>query len=594
MPVAKKDVSEEKDKPVFDEQTLAKLLEAAFVLQEHNREQQTPDLNLELQTEQLGERGQSSGLERHDLTAPSRTTESASHDDYTLTLAQIVEVQHEIQVRHLELEGALALVVERVTDIAKAGGAGIGILNGKKVHYQAVAGLMTLPADTEVSMENALCVACLRTGQVLRCADVNPEFLLDAGECHRRGIQSLIAVPVYHDGGIAGALELYYARTQAFAEQDVHTCQLMAGLITEALARDEELTRKKSPATERAAMLDALEKLKPSLAALLDAPAAKATATAPPGSIFICRKCGHQLLGQEQFCGKCGQPRSGEYEPPSMQSKVASLWHMQEAKKKSAAAPPVNDDLAHEDSVVIPGHAGPEKPLADSIEEEMPELFAAPDARIGNVTEPADLSQEAELTPDMISDAIGELGLPDLTIPLESSEGEEEATPPAQTALAVPPRVTAWSSAASARDFLEKLAPNRQGSLARLLQARRGDVYLTVAVILVVCVLGWGIWSNHSVGAARSSAATAGHHKPAPDSDLSWFDRMLVELGLAEVPEPPESKGNPDTQVWVDLQTALYYCPGADLYGKTPKGKFAAQRDAQLDQFQPASRKPCE
>jgi hypothetical protein len=69
---------------------------------------------------------------------------------------------------------------------------------------------------------------------------------------------------------------------------------------------------------------------------------------------------------------------------------------------------------------------------------------------------------------------------------------------------------------------------------------------------------------------------------------------MLVELGLAEVPEPPESKGNPDTQVWVDLQTALYYCPGADLYGKTPKGKFAAQRDAQLDQFQPASRKPCE
>lgn len=594
MPVAKKDVSEEKDKPVFDEQTLAKLLEAAFVLQEHNREQQTPDLNLEPQTEKLGEQRQPSGLERHDTAASSGRTESASPDDYTPTLAQIVEVQHEIQVRHLELEGALALVAERVTDIAKAGGAGIGILNGKKVQYQAVAGLMTLPADTEVSMEKALSVACLRTGQVLSCADVNPEFLLDAGECHRRGIQSMIAVPVYHDGGIAGALELYYARTQAFAEQDVHTCQLMAGLITEALAREEELTRKKLPAAERAAMLEALEKLKPSLAALLDSPAAKAPATASSGSIFICRKCGHQLLGQEQFCGKCGLPRSSEYEPPSMQSKVASLWNMQEAKKKSVAAPPVKDEIAHEDPVAISGHAGPEKPLADSIEEEMPELFAAPEARIGNVSEPADLSHEAELTPEMISDAIGELGLPDLPLEGGAEEREEEATPPAETALAVQPRVTAWSSAASARDFLEKLAPNRRGTLARLLQARRGDVYLAVAVILVVFVLGWGIWSNHSVGATGGSAAAAGHRKPAPDSDLSWFDRMLVDLGLAEAPAPPASKGNPDTQVWVDLQTALYYCPGADLYGKTPKGKFAAQRDAQLDQFQPASRKPCE
>jgi len=39
------------------------------------------------------------------------------------------------------------------------------------------------------------------------------------------------------------------------------------------------------------------------------------------------------------------------------------------------------------------------------------------------------------------------------------------------------------------------------------------------------------------------------------------FDRMLISLGLAEAPPAPEYKGNPDTQVWVDLHTALYYCP---------------------------------
>jgi hypothetical protein len=104
------------------------------------------------------------------------------------------------------------------------------------------------------------------------------------------------------------------------------------------------------------------------------------------------------------------------------------------------------------------------------------------------------------------------------------------------------------------------------------------------------------MWSDHPVGATNHGNATAAapNRKPAPNADLSTFDKLLIGLGLAEAPEPPENKGNPDTQVWIDLHTALYYCPGSDLYGKTPKGRIASQRDAQLDQFEPADRKPCD
>ena len=72
------------------------------------------------------------------------------------------------------------------------------------------------------------------------------------------------------------------------------------------------------------------------------------------------------------------------------------------------------------------------------------------------------------------------------------------------------------------------------------------------------------------------------------------FDRLLVSAGLAEAPDKPEPKGNPDTKVWVDLHTALYYCPGTDLYGRTPKGRFTSQKDAQLDQYEPAYRRACD
>ena len=626
-------VSEEKDKPVFDERALDKLLEAAYVLQEHNR--RLREMELRLRPESSSERHREnelreSGLQEsefreiesqenglQEITAQESSSTAAAYsqdalenapppapppkDDYTQTLAQIVEIQHQIQVRHLELDHAISLVAERVTEIARASGAAVGILDGKKVGYRATYGLMTLPAGSSVPMEKALCVASLRTGQVIRCTDVNTEFLLDAEECRRRGIQSLIAVPVYHDGGIAGALELFYPSTQAFAEQDVHTCQLMAGLITEALARNEELTSKKSRADERAVMLEALEKLKPNLAALMDASAAHDAARnsdpiASHEPAVPCRKCGNQLVRGEQFCGKCGLPRASDYEPPNMQSKVASLWQMQEALKKKTADATASTEPGHADAAVSKEKTGFESAEFDSLKFESLKAEVPP-SRAKGAREMGHPKPDDETIGTHYAEDLEKTDLDDLVKHVSpkqlsdesSSDGnvpKEEAEPTAETAVA-------WSSAATARDFLEQLAdpPN---SLARFWKARRGDVYLAVAVILVACVIRWGIWSDHSVSATGNTpATTAGHHQPAPDADLSLFDRVLINLGLAEAPEPPENKGNPDTQVWIDLQTALYYCPGADLYGKTPKGRLATQRDAQLDQFEPALRKAC-
>jgi len=79
------------------------------------------------------------------------------------------------------------------------------------------------------------------------------------------------------------------------------------------------------------------------------------------------------------------------------------------------------------------------------------------------------------------------------------------------------------------------------------------------------------------------------------DAKLSALEQLLVSMGLAEAPPPPIAyAGTPGTRVWVDINSALYYCPGADPYGKTPKGKFLTQREAQDEQFQPARGQPCD
>jgi putative methionine-R-sulfoxide reductase with GAF domain len=602
---------DKKSKPVFDERTLAKLLEAAYVLQEHNRELQkmelreTPPRREERRKEEHREEvhAEPAAAMRPAASAEAPASETPLNNDYTAILGQIVETQHQIQVRQLALDPALSEIVKRIVEITRATGASIGILEARNLRYRAAAGRMALAVGTEVLLEKALCSASLRVGDVIRCADVNPEFLIDAAECQRRGIQSLICVPVYHDGQTAGGLEVYYATTHAFSEPDVHTCQLMAGLVTEALARNQELTSKNSLAAERAVMLEALEKLKPNLAALVDSTAAKVSAApvasvaaAPATQTVFCRKCGHELVAEEQFCGECGTPRRGEYEPPSMQSKVASMLSMQESAKKNVNASGANGSSAVLDSSGDVSAPHSPRTLADSAEGEFPGLFRLPDSTTHTSEGTADQPHE-------VAAKLGEeIPAADLTLQTEMANAEPEQAEEefeddaaAETALVKQPS-TPWTSAAAAREFLERLAGRKSttesGALARFLRARRGDVYLALAVLLAAIAIRWGIWSNHSVSATGNPAASAASHRRS-DADLPFFDRLLIKLGLADAPDAPEDKGNPDIQVWIDLHTALYYCPGTDLYGKTPKGKFETQRDAQLDNFEPANRKAC-
>jgi GAF domain-containing protein len=589
-------VTDNKDKPVLDEQTFEKLLEAGYVLQEHSRKMQELEARMESHNERLREQ-EAANQPPPPRNKPESGDTSRSNGDYTLTLAEIVEAQRQIQVRHLELDKAMAVIAEKVARIASATGAGIGILDEKTVHYRAGAGAPALPVGSEVPLTTAVCAASIRTGQVICSEDINTEVLFDPEPCRGRGILSLLAVPIYHDGDIVGALELYFDRIRGYAEQDIHTCQLMAGLVTEAIGRDADLELKKSMAVERSAMLAAIERLQPNVAALAEGQSAataktnaRASEDAAPKS--PCWKCGNDLLAEEQFCGKCGAARDSDSEPFSMQSKLASAWHKQQRSQDTFAAAPPNG-TSHPRVATRPDVARSQSTEQDIAEDpagnELHEAFFPPGLQDSDPLSAQSLVASAAEDPSTAS----------LSSESRSDDGGDNIEVPSTALAKAQHEDVVWSSAAKARDFLESLSETREPSaLARFWHSRRGDFYLAVALILVVIVIRWGIWSNHPTSATSRGTAVSGsanqHKQPAPDANLSAFDRLLIGLGLAEAPEPPEYRGNPDTQVWIDLHTALYYCPGSDLYGKTLKGRLSSQRDAQLDQFEPANRKPCD
>jgi len=124
-------------------------------------------------------------------------------------------------------------------------------------------------------------------------------------------------------------------------------------------------------------------------------------------------------------------------------------------------------------------------------------------------------------------------------------------------------------------------APWSLRDLRLKLRFHRADLYLVVAIGVSTVAMLWVLSATPTPGA---------HRKPR----LRPWERALIAMGLAEAPEPPPRRGDPNVQVWVDPKTALYYCVGEELYGKAPGGHVATQREARMDQFQPAGRVACE
>jgi hypothetical protein len=169
-------------------------------------------------------------------------------------------------------------------------------------------------------------------------------------------------------------------------------------------------------------------------------------------------------------------------------------------------------------------------------------------------------------------------------VPTESKPAQPIA-PPVEVARSVWTRpageAKAFSTQSIAVDLDALVDEGRKGVLERVSQpvgAVRRHPFAVVTGALVM-FLGLSIWA----------------FSPAPGNrQITRLESILVQLGLAEAPSPaPPTLGRPDARVWVDVHTALYYCEGSELYGKTPEGRFTTQQEAQQDQFQPASQLFC-
>src|SRR5271167_504257 len=213
----------EREKPALDEATFQQLLEAAHVLQEQKA------FEVELRT----------------------------RPNPAEALAQIVETQEFLRSQTGDLQGAANVIVERLQKITHATGVAVAVVRENRLEYCAATGDAasltgsSLPMDSSLSSDGRL----------------STEF------SREHGGKPSIALPLHHEGNLAGLLEIRFADADSIQEPEMRSCQLMAGLMTEAIARAADKEWRQTLAAERAAMLEALERIKPQLERLAVGPA---------------------------------------------------------------------------------------------------------------------------------------------------------------------------------------------------------------------------------------------------------------------------------------------------------------------------------
>jgi len=319
-------------------------------------------------------------------------------------------------------------------------------------------------------------------------------------------------------------------------------------------------------------------------------------------AIAVCR-CGNRFEGNEKFCGKCGTARFAESRR-EMQSKWASLWYLQQAKATESKP---DEDSKQSREEIVP--AGPPASLEEIVtkftdaQTSEPESHRREESRQDaslKVTQPvADAAAGLEArskaeTEQTIAYEVKPVKDPAKPERLDSDLNAGTAIVPAGTVptqvpsqtLAIEPLPRA--SALRAWEWWRKLKRPDRGSLAAYWNRHRANVWIAISVVLLMTA----ILTNNTAGPQPANPNANRKHPGAPS--LTLFERLLVSLGIAEAPPPPAYYGNPAAKVWIDVHTALYYCPGADLYGKTDGGRVTTQKDAQQDQFEPADRRACD
>jgi putative methionine-R-sulfoxide reductase with GAF domain len=179
------------------------------------------------------------------------------------SLTAIVELQRAIATGEADMDRAMDLIAGRARNVANASGIAIGLLQGDKLVYRAGSGSGVTYVGQHVMA--TLCVPGHNTasGEILRVENAQTDRRIEAAICRQFGAHSLLILPIYHDGTMAGVLDVLFDEAHAFQHREVFTYRLIAALVGEAMSYAARPEQKQALAADLSSMRQSVHLTKP-------------------------------------------------------------------------------------------------------------------------------------------------------------------------------------------------------------------------------------------------------------------------------------------------------------------------------------------
>jgi len=179
------------------------------------------------------------------------------------SLTAIVELQRAIATGEADVDRAMDLIAACARNVANATGIAIGLLQGDKLVYRAGSGSGVTYVGQRVMATLSVSGHNTESGEILRVENAETDRRIEAAICRQFGAQSLLILPIYHDGRMAGVLDVLFDEAHAFQHQEVLTYRLIAALVGEAMSYAERPEQKQALAADLSSVRQSVHLTKP-------------------------------------------------------------------------------------------------------------------------------------------------------------------------------------------------------------------------------------------------------------------------------------------------------------------------------------------
>ena len=160
-------------------------------------------------------------------------------------LRAVIAMQHELAAVGLDLKAVMQRIADRTRELTGGTSAAVRLLDGDALVCKATSGAPEIQQPERLPVGNNLAGHAMHGGHSLLCLDTETDERVDSELSRRRGVRSIIAVPLLHAGEPIGLLLLYGTEPAAFGERDVTMMELLSVVLSAAMAHAEEFEAKR-------------------------------------------------------------------------------------------------------------------------------------------------------------------------------------------------------------------------------------------------------------------------------------------------------------------------------------------------------------